>query len=451
MELVSRDDLNRIAKLAFDRGEVESVEAALELFRSYRFGVVIGKEIAQDRQLQAALLTIANAGPRACLGGVDVSGATDIRLDLPWAQGMTAAEAVAALSCRVGQVSTEHPVLVLGNPETMPSAEIVLHVRASGWRGGVSTDAAFVLPDEAPFAPAGSLAGAVAVAECFQHLRGDLRAGRRTTGLSLWRPDLDWTMAEAAGRALAYLPSSFWLLGLGHLGQASAWTIGLLPYPDPSAVTVMLQDRDTIVAANKATSMLLDAQALGEQKTRLVSRRLEALGFETRMTERSFDEHQRLQPREPLVALAGFDNAAARRHLSGAGFSHVVDAGLGGGPDNYLDVMLHAFPSSRLSSEIGLWKTGLRSAEALVENTPGYQRMIDDSGDRCGVLDLAGASIATAFVGCTAAALSVAEVCRSVVEGPQYEVVDFSLCNLGRLTAVENALATPYAGAYVDA
>jgi hypothetical protein len=197
--------------------------------------------------------------------------------------------------------------------------------------------------------------------------------------------------------------------------------------------------------------MLLDEKALGDMKTRLVARRLEGVGFKTRLSERLFDEHQRVQASEPVVALAGFDNRQARRQLSEGGFSHVVDAGLGGGPESYLDIMLHTFPGSRRSSEVELWKARPRSAQALVDSNDAYQRMLDETGDECGVLEIAGASVATAFVGCAAAALTVAEVCRAVIGGPQYEVIDLSLKNPGRVRVVENTAAAPYAGAYVDA
>jgi hypothetical protein len=447
MPLPRRDELNRIAKAAFDADEVDSIEEALELFRSYRFGVVVGPELARDPLLQAALLTIANSGPRACLGGVTVTGATDIVLDVAWARGQTVADAVTALGCTVTADLERQPVVIVGHGDA--DGEPVVHLRASGWVGGVTPDPTVLLPEATPFRPAGSLAGALAVSELFQHLRGNPLAGRRTVGLSLWRPELDWRAAEAQGPALTYLPADFWLLGLGHLGQANAWTVGLLPYPDPGEAMLMLQDRDAIVAANEATSMLLDADALGQLKTRLAARRLEALGFKTRLCERLFDAQQRLQAGEPTTALAGFDNAPARRPLSDAGFDLIVDAGLGGGPQSYLDIVLHSFPAVRRSSEIELGKARPASAESLIDRSAGYQRLVDESGDRCGVLEIAGVSVATAFVGCAVASLSVAEVCRALAGGPRYEVVDLSLRNPARVRVVELVDPAPFAGRYV--
>ncbi len=47
---------------------------------------------------------------------------------------------------------------------------------------------------------------------------------------------------------------------------------------------------------------------------------------------------------EPVLALAGFDKIKPRRALGGK-FGRVVDAGLGAGPTDYLDILIHAFPS----------------------------------------------------------------------------------------------------------
>jgi hypothetical protein len=73
----------------------------------------------------------------------------------------------------------------------------------------------------------------------------------------LWRPDLDWRDPEAAGPALQYLPAGLWLLGLGHLGQAYAWTLGMLPYTAPGEAQFCLLDFDAVVEGNTATQLLV--------------------------------------------------------------------------------------------------------------------------------------------------------------------------------------------------
>ena len=78
------------------------------------------------------------------------------------------------------------------------------------------------------------------------HSRGMPAAGRRALGLSLWRPgpEADWLQPDESEPPLTYLPSRLWLIGLGHLGQAYLWGLGLLPYKDPADVALVLQDID---------------------------------------------------------------------------------------------------------------------------------------------------------------------------------------------------------------
>ena len=133
----------------------------------------------------------------------------------------------------------------------------------------------------------GVLAGAIAVSEVFQRARGSSVAATRAVGVSLWRPDVDWRGDTASGPPLKYLPSNLWLPGLGHLGQAYAWSLGFLPFADAdrASVRIMLQDVDEVVEANESTSTLVTPGERG-LKARLVGQRLDALGFETRLTER---------------------------------------------------------------------------------------------------------------------------------------------------------------------
>jgi hypothetical protein len=77
--------------------------------------------------------------------------------------------------------------------------------------------------------PACVAAGPLAVSKAFFVLRGDNPyAGRRSLALSLWDPRTVGTAAEA-GPSSGLEVSSAWIVGLGHLGQAYAWTIGFYP------------------------------------------------------------------------------------------------------------------------------------------------------------------------------------------------------------------------------
>lgn len=73
---------------------------------------------------------------------------------------------------------------------------------------------------------AGVAAGAMGIGEVFRStVLEDKLACRRTSRLSAWSPGCE----DVDDIDLAYLPAAYWMLGLGDLGQAALWTIGLLP------------------------------------------------------------------------------------------------------------------------------------------------------------------------------------------------------------------------------
>ena len=122
--------------------------------------------------------------------------------------------------------------------------------------------------------------------EVFQHLSGfSALAARRPAGVALWTPGVPWQRAES-GPDLDVLPQSLWLVGLGHLGQAYLWTLSCLPYADPSAVSLTLQDDDRATDANRSTSPLTFQTDIGRRKTRIAADWMEPCGMETRLIER---------------------------------------------------------------------------------------------------------------------------------------------------------------------
>ena len=281
---------------------------------------------------------------------------------------------------------------------------------------------------------AGMLAAAIGVSEAFQNLRGNAVAGRRSIGLSLWEPQRDWRDEPAYGEPCLYLPKRLWLIGLGHLGQAYAWALGLLPYGERSAVDLVLQDCDSIVKANRSTGMLSDDASVSHRKTRVVAARLEALGFDTVITERRFDSATQRSIKEPAVALVGVDDPVPRRLLEEAGFDLIVDAGLGGGARNYLDILIHSFPSG-VKAETA-WAERSGSTASSVVDQPAYldiheqlsrTTQLTDGEIRCGIIEVAGTSIGAAFVGCVAATFVLSEVLRALAGGPRFEVLGISL------------------------
>jgi hypothetical protein len=106
------------------------------------------------------------------------------------------------------------PTVVVGDATVEGIEPLALRALVKGWAGSVVPAWQPLSLLSAPgIAPAGVLAGALAVSEVFQRLRGNVMSCRRAVGLDLWRPERDWRSAEA-GPLLSRLPSSAWLVGL---------------------------------------------------------------------------------------------------------------------------------------------------------------------------------------------------------------------------------------------
>lgn len=446
---IDSDHLHRTVKLELDEGRAQSVSEAEAIAASYVLQLQLGAGIAADPAAQAALLTAFNTGRRAFLGGVRVLIEEETILGAPWAGGAGVTEVAARFGCEVvSELSGEFPTLVIGEPVCTPRGSIVLHPTSRGWSGGVVERPSERFAGAGQFALAGVLAGALGVSEAFQHVRGDHEAGRRSVGLSLWRPELDWQSSEALGSSPRFLPSKVWLLGLGHLGQAYAWALGFLPYASPEEVMIYLQDYDVIVEANKSTGLLVEDPDVGKTKSRVVATRLESLGLQTRVIERAFDTHTKRTTKEPGLALAGFDDPVPRRELEDANFARIIDAGLGAGVRHYQEIALHSFPSA------------LRSREAFAAATrrsthpgqPAYRAMVGEkiaAGEtegeaECGVLEVAGRTVGASFVGAVAATLVLAEALRMLTRGPLYQVIDLSLRSPQHREVVRNEAPGQY-------
>lgn len=278
----------------------------------------------------------------------------------------------------------------------------------------------------------GMLAAGLAVNEAFLFVSGGMpAAGRRAVGLSLWRPgrEVDWFQPDESEPMLTYLPSRLWLIGLGHLGQAYLWGLGLLPYRDPAEVHLVLQDVDIITESTESTSILTDSTMIGEKKTRAMAAWAERRGFMTSLQERTFAADFKRQADEPAVALCGLDNGAGRRALDQVGFDLIVEAGLGSGYRNFRTMRLHLLPGQRAAADI--WKQAMKGEK--VENRPAYAKLLADGVlDNCGMTLLAGKAVGAPFVGSIAATLALSEVLRLLHGGVVHQLIDIDLLSLSQ-------------------
>lgn len=450
MTSLDSESMHRLAKLALDSGEVSSPEEALALFSRYRLRIHLGAGWADTSAGQACFLTALNTAARAFLGGAEVFGDLEPVLRVPLFEGRTARTVVNELGGAVAvDPKTSSPTLVLGRAPAGPTAEFCVRMTWDAWCASIAPLAADAgLPCVEDNTLAGVAAAALGVNEAFLHVRGDLPdAGHRAVGISVWNPlaVADWRDEVHRGPRLQYLPSSLWLVGLGHLGQAYAWALGMLPYPDDGRPHLVLQDFDKAAKSNLSTCMLLTANDLGKRKVRLVAQRLEEAGFTTDLVERRFGSNHQVMTGEPTTALFGVDNVAARRDLDTAGFAMVVEAGLGSGYRDFRNIRVHTFPGPRRPSEI--W-TADAASQAAVELNDVYRKLALERDDQCGMTLLASRAVATPFVGALAAALALAEVIRPLHGGGVHSTLDLQMKNLRYRTGPERVeyrgLLTPY-------
>ncbi len=439
------DRLNRLVKLAMDTGEAASVEEAEKLFAGYRLAVAAGADVGHSPTHQAALLTIVNAGRRSLLGGIEVEGIADMPLLVPLHPYRTLEDAVAGLGGRVvGTASTDAPLVTIGDGPVKTAHPFAIRTTFDGWAAGiVPLEAeAMRLGERQEFVPAGVLAGALALAEAFQYLRGNQpAAGRRRAGLSLWRPELHWRESAAVGPAIDRLPSALWLIGLGNLGQAYLWTLGMLPYAAPGDVQLVLQDFDVLAPSNESTSLLTSRELIGTRKTRAMASWAESRGFGTAIVERRFTSDFRVRSDEPAFALCGVDNALARSALEDVGFTKVIEAGLGGGTTDFLGFRTHIFPGARKAREV--WKGSGENGSSRID-LPAYRSLAAAGLDRCGVTRLAGRTVGAPFVGAIAAAMVIGEALRAVNGGHGYDLIDGHLRDLDHRTVVAAQETPPF-------
>jgi hypothetical protein len=431
------DTLHRLVKEALDSGAAASLAEAEAMFRSFDLSFVIGEAEARDPYHQAALLTGVALARRVFLGGVWVSGALATPLAVPLPLGATLAEAVIALGGKIRDQVMGGPLVTIGGGPRPRSQGFHIRTVHAGWRGGIVPAHAETAPtDGVPMPLSPMLAAALAVNEAFFFARtGNSAVGRRPVGLSLWNPlsQVDWLTETAGEPELRYLPARLWLIGLGHLGQAYMWGLGLLPYPDPGDLSLVLQDVDIITPSSESTSILTAPALISQKKTRAMSAWGERRGFTTIIYERLFDANFTRQADEPSVALCGLDNGLGRRALDRVGFDFVVEAGLGRGYRDFRTIRLHTLPAPRSAAD--MWKA--EDPAENVEKCLAYQKMLKDGNlDRCGVTLLAGKAVGAPFVGAVASCLALSEVLRLLHGGAIHQVIDLDLQSVEYRSAV---------------
>lgn len=425
-------DFNEISRLAGLKVEqnplnagkgIDAFEEAEASLKKLRLLVICGKGIENSIGLQAALLTTINCGKRAFQGGVSVNVNAIPGLKLGWKPFMSQSlsEVVYALGGTILETNTpsefSFTIYIGEKPQNENSIELI----CTDWQGGFLTlGDNWEIENNANFPLGGILSASIGVASAFLKVSGEKPdACFSSKGLSLWNPKLDWKSNDSNGPKIELLPQKFWLVGLGHLGQAYAWTLGLLPFANPKSVTVLLQDFDKVTKSNYDSGLLTEEKNVGHMKTRVVSNWLESNGIKTLIVERPFDSCSKPINDEPRILLRGLDNNKSRRDIEVKCFDQVIDCGIGGTRGDFDSITIFNLPHFNCDlSEI--WPGNeVGVTNQIIENVM--------SKHGCGFY---GKAISTSFVGVFASTIVISEAIKSGLSGTKLQQASFSLRDL---------------------
>lgn len=431
-------DINTFNRLSLGIIEKEncSPQMAIQKLESLSLNLICGEELKNSLPLQAALLTAINTGKRAFLGGVFIKMPENIDCLLKWPGKKHLNEIVVEIGGKI--IKDPNPKnfsLFLGSAESVGDNQMKLV--CNDWQAGVLVDGektGIISTGEIP--TAGIFVGGLSVFLAFLKMSGiNIACCDHSIGISLWRPDLHWLDDIAKGPKISFLPAKYWLLGLGHLGQAYLWNIGLLPYNNTKDVAILLQDDDKVVEANFSAGLLSESHHKNLFKTRLCSKWLESRGFKTALIERRFDMNTKRVENEPFLALCGFDSGFSRMPLENAGFDIIVESGLGNSLSTFDIIALHTFPNSS-KTPIELW--GDVDPTKLDINETIYNILRKSSDEECGIipLSISGKSVSASFVGACAGALVIAETLRGLHGGMRYDKLNLQLRDLANRKSI---------------
>lgn len=415
-DAVSRTDL-----LLGRRGAIRSLRDADAWFEQRPVQLSAGGDVRSTPDGQAALITVATLLRRAGFP-VWTSEPADGDLLVGPYRGRALKDVLSSFGVRYADRGLSLPPaareVLLG--DVQPCLPSSVHLTWDGWVAAVRRPGDR-LAERPGCRLAPLLAAALVVSEIMESHLGVLEAGWRDVTMSLWDPTSPEPLL-AHGPALRWLPQSWMLVGLGHLGQANAWCISHLPYDDGTG-ELWLADDDLVTAANISTGILTESSTLTDaygrppRKTRVVADAVERAGRVTRLLESRLPTSARFHEGLPRILLVGVDNLDLRRALSDFNWPLAIDAGLGSTPSSFDSIALHAFDGAGVTShDINAWADGPQPAVA------DHDGIFDDlrrSGlDECGIVTLASRKVACAYVGMIASSLAISEALRRTMTGP---------------------------------
>jgi hypothetical protein len=423
---------DRMAQLLMNGDQSLGLDAARIVLERATLSLSAGAA-AREACGQATLLTIAECAVRSFRGGVYLRGEFSDPVCVGNYMPVPLRRLLLAAGCRT-EDPPDHAVAIHVGSDRAP-ADTKLQAWTDGWLALVGPPT--LQETRRGNELSGALSGAMLVTEAFRMaVLGDLAAGRRTQRLSPLTPD----KPDPDGFALTLLPSAAWLLGLGNLGQALLWVLGLLPYVDPGNMHLVLQDLDTSGPENLDVQILTRRHWVDRKKVRKAAAWAEERGFKTTINELPFRAESTRDPESPGLAFVGVDNLDTRRHAAriGSGFDLILDAGLGATASEVFDIRVHGFPGFRNVEEA--WPLSLVEPSSAAKRVrPDLQRLVSQGRlDPCGALTIGALPVGVPSTAVAAAVIQITQACRAILAGRICDFVDVSLVNPTRAATHES-------------
>jgi hypothetical protein len=409
---------SRIAKAMTDiAGSETDFEQAATTLDAVLVAVSISPEHAATPGGQAAVLTIVATSCK-CFGNAVLVCIDDVGLHRQLGWGTTLFEAVRSLGGKVSATSPEESTHIVSVGAANADGDFV-RCWWSGWNAGI-------LPawDDEPLGSSsnplsGIFAGALAVREIFANAIRRRRSVSNPAKVSLWEPQ----SSVDEPPSILVMPTSLWLVGLGHLGQGFLWSLAFLPV----TAHAILQDDQTVGEENVATGLVTRMADFERKnkKARVAARCLEGAGWTTAILERRNYGDLRLTADDPAVVLSSIDEPSARIDIAKAGHPYLLDAGVGHGPVDFEIGQVRVVPRG-LDPEL-LWSRPATAKDvAAVLKGVAYQHHAQKH-DACGTFNLAEASVAVPFVGAAIGALAIAQLLRLAAMRPTTQITQIEL------------------------
>ena len=426
---------NRVAIAIAEKYDTD-IEEAINKMNDTSIYIMADESITNSYSKQVAFLTAVNIAHRIFLGGVScrLPANTPNLLKLE-------SEYFNDLISKSGGVNTDK----------YPSGQVLkiligiecyddqcIESVSSGWRGGVNfnNQDRIVFPDSdnkislGPIASA-SLACYFAFCKAYQINNDGIDLN---IGISLWNINSakEWFKDKNDGPNIVNLPRNIWALGLGHLGQAYLWTLGLMPFKTPKETLFLLQDADIVEPENIGSQVLCSQQNIGRPKTRACMNFLENLNFKTQIIEKQFlfgDSEQEWMKIYPFL-LNGVDNIKTRRSIKKTFLKLFLDGATNGRFDLFDSFTMKNISNIEKEPNV-IWPDDDVNGFIFHKNL--YQKY--EKIHQCG--QLANIGISTPFVGLFGSTIIISELIRSINQGRRYSIISLQLRDLNSIDAIE--------------